>query len=269
MELSDVSQMHKSSERMDGQASLQTHMVSYIVHPTPPQPAHHLAHQHLRFGTRAFRASGAASDHAHHNVLRLRIHKTFIGGIIESLFRITSKATGTWLQSKFPEWFLPDKIVLKRQKENWEEEFDHEIVAYNRLRPLQGLTIPKLYGMVQYANTRALILSDIGGSCIATPGGAVLTEQDIEPLFHQALTSLNEYGICHDDTKLDNFHLVTDDGKDKIMIVDLESADFDQTEEELAYTAKSKTKSLLRQYRNHLKCLEHDGVLLPRRPVRR
>jgi hypothetical protein len=231
--------------------------------------ANQLGYKHFRFGTRNIQASGAVSDHEHPNVLRLRIQKTFIGRIIEALFRIISKATGTWLQSRFPEWFLPERIVLKRQKENWEEEFDHEVVAYNRLRPIQGLTIPKLYGMIQYANTRALILSDIGGSCVATPEGAVLDEQDIEPLFHQALTSLNEYGICHDDTKLDNFHLVTDEGRDKIMIVDLESADFEQTEEELAYTAKNKTKALLRQYRNHLKCLEHDGVLLPRRPVRR
>ncbi|EXL71706.1 hypothetical protein FOPG_12590 [Fusarium oxysporum f. sp. conglutinans race 2 54008] len=227
------------------------------------------AAMHLRFGTRTIQTSGAASDHAHLNVLRLRIHKRCIGGIIESFFRIISKATGSWLQSKFPEWFLPDKIVLKRQKENWEEEFDHEVIAYNRLRPIQGLTIPKLYGKIQYANTRALILSDIGGSGLSIPDGAVLDEQDIEPLLHQALSSLNEYGVCHDDTRLDNFHLVADEGKDKIMIVDLESADFDQTEEELAYMAKNKTKSLLRQYRNHLKCLEHDGVLLPRRPVRR
>ncbi|KAI1038589.1 hypothetical protein LB505_007572 [Fusarium chuoi] len=250
MELSDVGPIIKSGDQMDGEAALQTGI-------------------RFRFGTRDVQAIGTPSDHAHLNVLRLRIDKTFIGGIIESLFTLISKAAGPWLQTKFPEWFLPEYIVLKRQKKNWEEQFDHEVVAYNRLRPIQGLTIPKFYGTIQYANTRALIFSDIGGSSLSTPDGAVLDEQDIEPLLHQALTSLNEYGVCHDDTKLDNFHLVADEGKDKIMIVDLESADFDQTEEELAYTAKSKTKSLLRQYRNHLKCLEHDGVLLPRRPVQR
>ncbi|KAH7211205.1 hypothetical protein BKA60DRAFT_610574 [Fusarium oxysporum] len=185
---------------------------------------------------------GSPTNHAHLNVLRLRIHK-----------RIISKATGSWLQSKFPEWFLPDKIVLKRQKENWEEEFGHEVITYNRLRPIQGLTIPKLYGKIQYANTRALILSDIGGSSLSTPDGAVLDEKDIVPLLHQALSSLNEYGVCHDDTKLDNFHLVANEGKDKIIIVDLESTDFDQTKEELAYMAKNKTKSLLLQYQDHLK----------------
>ncbi|KAK2125558.1 hypothetical protein NOF04DRAFT_1347392 [Fusarium oxysporum II5] len=188
---------------MGGQSSLQT-----VVH--------------FRFGTREIQATGATSDHAHSNVLRLGIHKTLTGRIIQILIRVMSKAT-----------------------EDWKEEFDHEVVAYSRLRPIQGLTIPKLYGTIQYAKTRALILSDIGGSSLSTPDGAVLDEQDIEPLLHQALISLNEYGVCHVDTKLDNFHLVADEGKDKIMIVDLESADFDQTEEELAYTAKNKTKSLL------------------------
>ncbi|KAJ0137824.1 hypothetical protein HZ326_19216 [Fusarium oxysporum f. sp. albedinis] len=156
MQYSDGSTTSKSGNCTDGEVALHAAM-------------------HLRFGTRTIQASGSASDHAHLNVLRLRIHK-----------------------SKFPEWFLPDKIVLKCQKENWEEEFDHEVIAYNRLRPIQGLTIPKLYGKIQYANTRALILSDIGGSSLSTPDGAVLDEQGIEPLLHQALSSLNEYGVCHD-----------------------------------------------------------------------
>ncbi|KAF4340757.1 hypothetical protein FBEOM_5318 [Fusarium beomiforme] len=232
------------------------------------QPSNMLGAKEFQFGTRTIQAKGEVSDRSHPNILRLQIQQTAFGRVVQSLFWFLSKTTGPWLQQKFPELFLLERIVLKSQKPNWEAEFTHEIVAYNRLRPIQGLTIPKLYGMVQYVNTPALVPSDIRGSSVATPEGAVLDEQGIEPLFYHALTSLNEYSICHDDIKLDNFHLVSDEGKDKIMIVDLESADFDQTEEELAYTAKIKTKSLLRQYRNHLKCMEQDGVLLPRRPVR-
>ncbi|KNB14875.1 hypothetical protein FOXG_21222 [Fusarium oxysporum f. sp. lycopersici 4287] len=160
MQYSDGSTTCKSGNCTDGEVALHAAM-------------------HLRFGTRTIQA---------------KVH----WGIIESFFRIISKATGSWLQSKFPEWFLLDKIVLKRQKENWEVEIDHEVIAYNRLRPIQGLTTPKLYGKIQYANSRALILSDIGGSSLSTPDGAVLDEQGIEPLLHQALSSLNEYGVCHD-----------------------------------------------------------------------
>ncbi|TXB98912.1 hypothetical protein FocTR4_00012319 [Fusarium oxysporum f. sp. cubense] len=90
----------------------------------------------------------------------------------------------------------------------------------------------------------------------------------MRPLTYHAFKSLHDLGVSHGDAKLDNFHLVTDDGKDKIMIVDLESADYEQTEEELAYTAKTKTNFVMRQYHNHLECMKHDCLLLPKRPLR-
>ncbi|KAL6411782.1 hypothetical protein AUP68_04159 [Ilyonectria robusta] len=88
-----------------------------------------------------------------------------------------------------------------------------EVIAYEKLRALQGITIPRWYGEMEYDGTRALILSDIGGDCLATPEGAVLDEKDLHPLLYQALSSLTNLGVSHDDTKLDNFHLVTQDGK--------------------------------------------------------
>ncbi|SCO92716.1 uncharacterized protein FRV6_16844 [Fusarium oxysporum] len=222
----------------------------------------------FRFGTRTIQATGSAADRCHPNVLLLRIEGTFVQYAIKFLCQVLSTVTGSWIESKFPEWFLPERIVLKFQKLNWEEEFDNELIAYHKLQPIQGLTIPKLFGITQYNNTRALILSDIGGYCVATPEGAVLDEQDMRPLTYHAFKSLHDLGVSHGDAKLDNFHLVTDDGKDKIMIVDLESADYEQTEEELAYTAKTKTNFVMRQYHNHLECMKHDCVLLPKRPLR-
>ncbi|KAH7186020.1 uncharacterized protein B0J16DRAFT_343112 [Fusarium flagelliforme] len=123
--------------------------------------------------------------------------------------------------------------------------------------------------MVQHGNTRALVLSDIGGHCVAIPKGAVLDEEDMRPLVYQAFRSINDFGVSHEDTKLDNFHLVTDEeGNDKIMMVDLESADYEQTEEDLTYTAKSKTNFVMGLYRDHLQCMEYDEILLPKRPLR-
>lgn len=201
-------------------------------------------------------------------MLRLRIRQTSLDRFIESLFSILSRLSGTWIQDKFPEWFLPENIVLKIEKNNWEAEFDHEIVAYDKLRCVQGTVIPKLYRMIDYHHKRAVVLSDLGGFSLATPEGAVLNKNDLQSLLHPALTSLAELGVCHDDTKLDNFLLVTEEGNDKIMIVDLESVDFEQTEEELVYTAKNKTNWLIRQYQGHIDCMEYDGVRLPQRPLR-
>ena len=58
-------------------------------------------------------------------------------------------------------------IILKVQKSGWDEEFDTEKAAYEKLKRLQGRVIPICYGQAQYEGTRALILSDIGGACIA------------------------------------------------------------------------------------------------------
>ncbi|RFN53938.1 hypothetical protein FIE12Z_1685 [Fusarium flagelliforme] len=222
----------------------------------------------FRFGTRFIQAAGFTADNCHPNLLLLRIQSSVFHNAVQFLFQVLSW-TGLWVENKFPEWFLPDRIVLKTQKPDWEEEFGNELLAYHKLQSVQGITVPKLYGMVQHDYTRALVLSDIGGHCVATPQGAVLDEEDMRPLVYQAFKYSNEFGVSHEDTKLDNFHLVTDEeGKDKIMMVDLESADYEQTEEDLAYTAKSKTNFVMGLYRDHLQCLEYDEILLPKRPLR-
>ncbi|GKU09528.1 unnamed protein product [Fusarium langsethiae] len=251
-----------------GKASTSAKAVSYKVSSVPCSNANKFGLKQFRFGTRTIQATGSTADHCHPNVLLLRIEPSFVQRAVQLLFRVLSLTTGPWVESKFPEWFLPDRIVLKSQKPDWEEEFDNELLAYNKLQPVQSITVPKFYGMVQHENTRALILSDIGGHCVANPEGAVLDEQDMRTLFYHAFKSINKFGVSYEDPKLDNFHLVNDEGKDKIMIVDLESADYEQTEEELAYTAKTTTNFMMRQYRNHLQCMEYDGVLLPKRPLR-
>jgi hypothetical protein len=102
--------------------------------------------------------------------------------VIQTLFRWLPSPLRSWANASFPEWLLPTKIVLK-QKDGWEEEFDNEIAAYERLKCLQGLVIPRCYGQAQYEGTHALVLSDIGGVCVVEPEGAVLSVQDMRLLF--------------------------------------------------------------------------------------
>ncbi|EWY84526.1 hypothetical protein FOYG_11971 [Fusarium oxysporum NRRL 32931] len=206
----------------------------------------------FRFGTRTITAKVAPSDGEHPNVLRVQVLKTFLDRALQSLFWVISGATGPWLHNKFPEWFLPER----------------ELEAYHKLQPIQGIFIPRFYGMIQYNNIRTLILSDIGGECLATPEGAVLEKRDLRVLLDQTFTSLADHGAYHDDMKLDNFHLVTDQGKDKIMAVDLESVDFDLFGEDLATVAKGSTDWIIEQYESHLVCMELDSVILPKRALR-
>ncbi|KAI8663052.1 hypothetical protein LRP88_07259 [Fusarium phalaenopsidis] len=222
---------------------------------------------YFRFGTRIIGATGRASDHCHPNILRLQIHKTFLGLATQVLISLFPMVLTSRVQNKFPEWCLPEKIVLKIEKDHWEEEFETEKAAYDKLVRLQGDVIPRCYGQIEYDGKRALILSDIGGAFLATPDGVVLDENDLRLLLDKALTSLTDYQVSHYDTKLDNFHLVTKNGKDRIMVIDLEMVDMDLTEG-YAFAAKSSASFLIQQYRLHLCTMEYDEVLLPKRPLK-
>ena len=156
---------------------------------------------------------------------------------------------------------------MKRQKRGWDEEFDTEKAVYEKLKCLQGLVIPVCYGQVWFDGSRALVLSDIGGACIAEPEGAVLQEADIKPLFHQALSALASQGISHDDVKLDNFHLVNRGGTKNVMIVDLERVNILPPEKDRAWIVQGDVDFLMQAYRDHLDCLRVDGLLLPRENV--
>ncbi|CAH0023419.1 unnamed protein product [Clonostachys rhizophaga] len=113
-----------------------------------------------------------------------------------------------------------------------------------------------------------MVLSDIGGACVASPEGVVLDEKDFHQLLYEATASLTDLGVLHDDSKLGNLHLVTEEGKDKIMMVDLERVYMDLSQDDFAFAARSKANFLTRQYRSHLRTLEYDCVLLPKRPLK-
>ncbi|KAK0624023.1 hypothetical protein B0T14DRAFT_428230, partial [Immersiella caudata] len=68
----------------------------------------------------------------------------------------------------FPEWTFPLWLIFKKQKKNWEEEFK---AAYAKLHLLQGIVVLRLFDELQYDNTPALLMSDIGGVCLAAPEG--------------------------------------------------------------------------------------------------
>ncbi|KAK3933730.1 hypothetical protein QBC46DRAFT_105089 [Diplogelasinospora grovesii] len=218
---------------------------------------------YFRFGSRSITATGAQTDREHPNVLRLCVHHSILQLVIQTVLRWLPSSLRSWAHSSFPEWFLPTNIVLKKQKDGWDEEFDTEKATYEKLKCLQGLVIPTYYGQVQYMGTRALVLSDIGGACVAEPEGAVLSEQDVRPLFDQALSALASQGISHDDMKLDNFHLVSNGGNKAIMIVDLERINELPPEKDRARIVQADVDFLMQAYRDHLECLREDGLLLP------
>ena len=134
-----------------------------------------------------------------------------------------------------------------------------ELETYEKLQPLQGDVIPVFYGQIEYDGAPAIILSDIGGYCLATPEGTILEPEDLRPLLHVALSALSSLGVSHDDIKLDNFRLVGNN--DKVMVVDFETVTTGLTDDEFAFMANSNANRLTRSYKNNIECMKYDGLL--------
>jgi RIO-like serine/threonine protein kinase len=155
------------------------------------------------------------------------------------------------LQSRWPEWFLPTKIVLKRQKAGWEDEFDNEKAIYQRLASVQGTVVPVCYGEASCPATeetgpRALVLSDIGGIGLYEDAAGGLDTEHVEAMLLEALRALTNLGIAHDDSKLDNFRLVGD--RDKIMVIDFDSSYIMAGSDDPEASARSDAKFATEQY---------------------
>lgn len=111
----------------------------------------------------------------------------------------------------------------------WKEEFNNEIVVYERLKELQGYLIPFFFGKGYYDGLPALVLSEIDG---ITLHGLARSKKDfpravLETSLEDAFRQSSEYGALYHDQRLENL-LLCDHGsqKCKVMVIDLEQVDF-------------------------------------------
>jgi hypothetical protein len=217
----------------------------------------------FRLGTRLVRASGSTIDGSRH-VLRLRVKPSLIAGLLGIFVGILPRPAQLWAKTRWPEWFLPQAIILKKRKDGWDEEFENEARNYSKLRELQDSVIPAYYGLVLLGGKKpvpALVLSDVGGHELYQPeAGAIPTDQ-LAGLLRPAFEALARCGIDHGDLKLDNLHLVRDNGRLKVMVVDLESAEDIADPANSAFFVDSNIDHISRIYRNHQECLIEDGLL--------
>ncbi|KAL2758161.1 hypothetical protein ACRALDRAFT_1074870 [Sodiomyces alcalophilus JCM 7366] len=220
----------------------------------PTYPSHPTR---FRFRTRIIYATASPADSVHQNVLRLYIQPSLVQQLIESLVNVLPSPAQIWLESCFPEWTLPPRLVLKQQKEGWDEEFEMEKATYTKLRSLQDVVIPRCFGELKYENKRALLLSDIGGACLATAEGGLLEVADFRRMLRQALDALAPFGISQDDNKLDNYHVVGD----KIMAVDLERVNVGLTPEIVSLHVDSTVKGLTQRYEDTQYDLWDSGLI--------
>ncbi|KAK4143563.1 uncharacterized protein C8A04DRAFT_28758 [Dichotomopilus funicola] len=182
------------------------------------------SHQ-FKLGRQTVTASGTWADNVHPNVLRLHIHRTPFDEYMHCIFSKLPPVFLRLLFHVFPLWTLPRTFIVKKQKPNWDEEFENEKRMYERLRPLQGSTIPICFGEVVFEDRRALILSDVGNLSLCDKPAWRRDQQQISDMLDDAFRALTRFGVEYGDLKLDNFHITSTPSGEKIVIVDLESVE--------------------------------------------
>ncbi|PYH96872.1 hypothetical protein BO71DRAFT_407389 [Aspergillus ellipticus CBS 707.79] len=123
-------------------------------------------------------------------------------------------------------------VIIKQQKDDWEDEFEDEEKAYRRLEKLQGDVIPYFYGRGYFNGRPALILSDIDGISLKdlALSNNETSEKSLKDHLEEVFTKLSKHGAIYRDQKLDNFLFCYDKecGKSKVRVVDLEQVEFPQ-----------------------------------------
>lgn len=192
--------------------------------------------------------------------------------LLRAVLEVVPPPLAAELRAASPEWTLPDRVILKRQKVGWEDEFNDEVAAYERLAPLQGTWIPVLLGHARHDGVRALVLTNVGGHNMSTPGGAllddangrVLSPGELEAMLSKNTQALEAAGAVQGDMKLDNYMRVDGPGGQRsIVAIDLEQLEWPDNDEDLHFWAEATVRMLVKRYRSHLETMRGDGLLPP------
>ncbi|RJE19039.1 hypothetical protein PHISCL_08622 [Aspergillus sclerotialis] len=154
-----------------------------------------------------------------------------------------------YIKACWPEWFLPPRVILKKQKSGWDDEFCREKTAYELLKPIQGTFIPYFYGEVTYDASPALVFSAIDGNNLFYLARHKFPENKDETLrksLKDAFNALSSYGVEYRDEKLDNILWVDE----QVMIVDFEQVKFDAWEENSNSASAESLMSEFKRTRN-------------------
>ena len=93
-------------------------------------------------------------------------------------------------------------VIVKQEKDGWEEEFEVEKIAYKKLEQLQGEVIPYLYGQGSFNGLPALILSDIDGITLddlARRSNDEVSEEELKTYLEEVFKKLSKHGVLYRD----------------------------------------------------------------------
>ncbi|RMJ18927.1 hypothetical protein CDV36_001330 [Fusarium kuroshium] len=186
----------------------------------------------FRLGWSTVSAIGNQNDSYHPNVLQLSIIRSSFDHSVIALFRRLPLVIQSLVKSVVPGYFLPSRIVIKKLKPGWSDEFKNEKIH----------------------NTRALILSEVNGVEACNQKFPCLEPSEFQRRIEEAFAELAKFGLAYGDIKLDNFLLVGD----RVVIVDLESV-WEDTPDEIEYANETHIEHLISMYERHLDGMSNDA----------
>lgn len=161
---------------------------------------------------------GTAVDSRHLHVLRVLVVRSFLDRVLKALITQLPRRLRDWIASSvLPGLFLPDRVVLKQYKFDWEAFFGQEKANYDRLQNLQGGVIPILYGETKLEGSPTLILSEVVGVMPYEQTAPLLSVCELRLRVSVALQQFNDLGLAYNAIHLGHIILV-DDG---VVLVDM------------------------------------------------
>lgn len=151
-------------------------------------------------------------------MLRVLVVRSFLDRVLKALITQLPGRLRNWIASSIlPGLFLPDRVVLKQCKLDWEAFFGQEKVNYDRLQHLQGGVIPILYGETKLEGMPALILSEIVGVMPWEQTAPLLSVCELRQRVSVALQEFNDLGLAYNAIHLG--HIILVDGG--VVLVDM------------------------------------------------
>lgn len=160
---------------------------------------------------------GNAVDDEHPHVIRLTVDRGKYERALIALLDRTPSLVKNTIRYFWPGLFLPPRIIIKKKKKGWEEEFETERAAYAKLKPAQGYLVPVFCGEVTCEGSQALVLSEVDGT-MPFEQKEPLDRAEFKKRLTQACQELATFGLFPGDIKLANILLVGDG----VVFLDLE-----------------------------------------------
>lgn len=199
-------------------------------------------------------------NYVYFNVFCFCLQVSFLQFILLMVFGYLLCVIQVWFELFFFEWIFFLQFIFKKQKKNWEEEFEVEKVVYVKLYLLQGIIVLRFFGEFYYDNMLVFFMLYIGGVCLVVFEGGMLELDEFCCLVCQVFIVFFCFGVLQDDVKLDNFYLI--DGK--VMVVDFEMMINEVQEflmdEQFKFGVECEVDDFVKGYEDIQYCFWEDGI---------